>query len=190
MDCFAETAKIEEETVQRQLDLKKTRVLAQAEEKKAKIGAQKDIQMGRDRIKMEYKLKKEQMKMEFELRRLGQFTPHSSSHCIQIWQSQALALAQWARSFLHQASPHRMHLCPTTLHLLCHRHQYILKAIQLHPIPPRVVPIALRQIQHPSHRVFPMKPCSTVILAHQRPQDHCQLKEGNSTLPSSTMIPV
>jgi hypothetical protein len=68
MDRFAETAKIEEETVQRQLDLKKTRVLAQVEEKKAKIGAQKDIQMARDRIKMEYRLKKEQMKMEFELR--------------------------------------------------------------------------------------------------------------------------
>jgi hypothetical protein len=78
MDRFAKTAKIKEETVHRQLDLRKTRVLAQAEEKKAKIGAQKDIQMGRDRIKMEYKLKKEQMKMEFELRHLGQFTPHSS----------------------------------------------------------------------------------------------------------------
>jgi hypothetical protein len=48
MDHFAERAKIEEETVQRQLDLKKTKVLAQVEEKKAKIGAQKDIQMGRD----------------------------------------------------------------------------------------------------------------------------------------------
>jgi hypothetical protein len=78
MDRFAETAKIEEETVQRQLELKKTRVLAQAEEKKAKIGVQKDIQMGRDWIKMEYKLKKEQMKIEFKLCHLGQFALQSS----------------------------------------------------------------------------------------------------------------
>ncbi|KAI0270253.1 hypothetical protein BGY98DRAFT_1100803 [Russula aff. rugulosa BPL654] len=72
MDRFAETAKMEEETLQKHLNLKKTKVLAQVEEKKAKIGAQRDIQMVRDRMKMEYKLKKErirmeQMKMELEL---------------------------------------------------------------------------------------------------------------------------